>query len=77
MNNDTRTEQDIINEAVAEAKQRLKLYNRIAELMKAKNAIDAELSQLELERSKNNAFIPNWQSALQEKIDAQLRKEDK
>ena len=75
MNNDTpRTEQDIINEAVAEAKQRRKLDHRIKELMKAKNVIEAEIGQIERERSRiSYPFIPNWQADLQDKIDAALK----
>ena len=72
MSDTPKTEQDIINEAVAEAKLRRKLDKRIIELMKAKNLIDAEIGQLELERG-HCPFIPNWQADLQNKIDEAMK----
>ena len=73
MSDTPRTEQDIINEAVAEAKQRRKIDNRIKALMRARNTIDEEIGRLDLERSRCAPFVPNWQAALQEKIDAAMK----
>ncbi len=66
--NEVRTEQDIINEAVAEEFAALKVLARIQELERKQKEIQDELYALRDEQEGHSFFVPKWQATLQEKI---------
>jgi rubrerythrin len=66
--NEVRTEQDIINEAVAEEFAALKVYKKMKELEQEAAKIQEELHELRDEQEGHSFFVPKWQQTLQEKI---------
>jgi len=66
--NEVRTEQDIISEAVAEEYAFLRVRERIRELEREQKKIQDELYKLRDEQEGHAFFVPKWQATLQEKI---------
>jgi len=66
--NEVRTEQDIINEAIAERSIALKVHERIQELEQEAAKIQEERNKLRVQQEEYNFLVPKWQRTLEEKI---------
>ena len=74
--NEVRTEQDIINEAIAERSIALTVHERIQELEQEAKKIQNELNKLRVQQEEYNFLVPKWQRTLEKKIRKAIKERD-